>query len=102
MNREVSMIAAYQLALTKARKANPKVKLNSAEDIQLRKDAAIEAINDAEMMNGGLAAGAAPTISQNALGRVVFMYKRYGVSMLSLLDKLVKNLYKDKAKKPDV
>ena len=90
-NREVSMIAAYQLALEKARKANPNVKLNSAEDIQLRKDAAVEAINDAEMMNGGLAAGAAPTISQNALGRVVFMYKRYGVSMLSLLH----SLYKD-------
>jgi hypothetical protein len=90
-NREVSMIAAYQLALEKARKANPNVELNSAEDIQLRKDAAIEAINDAEMMNGGLAAGAAPTISQNALGRVVFMYKRYGVSMLSLLH----SLYKD-------
>ena len=91
MNREVSMIAAYQLALEKARKANPNVKRDSDEDIQLRKDAAIEAINDAEMMNGGLAAGAAPTISQNALGRVVFMYKRYGVSMLSLLH----SLYKD-------
>lgn len=90
-NREVSMIAAYQLALAKARKANPNVKRNSDEDIQLRKDAAVEAINDAEMMNGGLAAGAAPTISQNALGRVVFMYKRYGVSMLSLLH----SLYKD-------
>ena len=88
MNRETSLIAAYKLELARSRQRNPNIQRNSPEDIQLRKDAAVQAVNDAEMMNGGLSAGAAPILSQSSLGRVVFMYKRYGVSMLSLLHKL--------------
>ncbi len=88
MNRETSLVAAYKLELARSRQRNPNIQRNSPEDIQLRKDAAVQSVNDAEMMNGGLSAGAAPILSQSSLGRVVFMYKRYGVSMLSLLHKL--------------
>ena len=96
MNREVSMIAAFKLAMARARKENPDIDPKSTDPAmqaayaQMQKDAAIEAINDTEMMNGGLAAGATPQLAQNDIGRVVFMYKRYGVSMLSLLHKLAK------------
>jgi hypothetical protein len=80
--------------MARARKENPDIDPESTDSeiqaayAQMQKDAAIEAINDTEMMNGGLAAGATPQLAQNDVGRVVFMYKRYGVSMLSLLHKL--------------
>jgi hypothetical protein len=108
MNREVSMIAAFKLAMARARKENPDIKPESKEFktdpamqaayAQMQKDAAIEAINDTEMMNGGLAAGATPQLAQNDVGRVVFMYKRYGVSMLSLLHKLAKESLQGQSK----
>jgi hypothetical protein len=94
MNREVSLIAAYKLKLSALRGDNAasmaamSAKAKAEFDKSLREQAAVEAVNDAEMMNGGLAAGAAPELGQQNLGRIVFMYKRYGVSMLSLLDKL--------------
>lgn len=37
------------------------------------------------MINGGTAAASTPRIAQNGLGSVVFMYKRYGVSMYALM-----------------
>jgi hypothetical protein len=98
MNREVSLIAAFKLAMARARKKNPDIDPESAEYAQMQKDAAIEAINDTEMMNGGLAAGSTPQLAQNDLGRVVFMYKRYGVSMLSLLHKLAKESLQGQSK----
>ena len=81
VNREVTMIASYKLALDK---------MSAAEraDPMMRREAAAEAVKDAESMNGGLAANATPRLAQNDLGRVIFMYKKYGVTMLSLLHKL--------------
>ena len=81
VNREVTMIASYKLALdnmTAEQRADP----------MMRREAAAEAVKDAESMNGGLAANATPRLAQNDLGRVIFMYKKYGVTMLSLLHKL--------------
>ena len=75
------MIASYKLALdnmTAEQRADP----------MMRREAAAEAVKDAESMNGGLAANATPRLAQNSLGRVIFMYKKYGVTMLSLLHKL--------------
>ena len=81
INREVTMIASYKLALDQ---------MSAAEraDPMMRKQAAAQAVADAESMNGGLAANATPRLAQNDLGRVIFMYKKYGVTMLSLLHKL--------------
>ena len=83
VNREVSMGAAYKLGVDKFRKDN-----NREPTSEEKSALAVEAINDTEMMNGGLSAGAAPQLAQSGLGRVIFMYKRYGVSMLSLLHNL--------------
>ena len=83
INREVSMGAAYKLAVDKFRQDN-----NREPTSEEKSALAVESINDTEMMNGGLSAGAAPQLAQSGLGRVIFMYKRYGVSMLSLLHNL--------------
>lgn len=83
INREVSMGAAYKLAVDKFRQDN-----NREPTSEEKSALAVESINDTEMMNGGLSAGAAPQLAQSGLGRVIFMYKRYGVSMISLLHNL--------------
>jgi hypothetical protein len=81
VNREVTMIASYKLALDR-------MTAEQRADPMMRREAAAEAVKDAESMNGGLAANATPRLAQNDLGRVIFMYKKYGVTMLSLLHKL--------------
>jgi len=51
-------------------------------------EAANRAIYLTELTNGGIAAAAAPLIAQkSAIGRLAFMFKRYGVSMYYLLFK---------------
>jgi hypothetical protein len=88
VNREVAFTAAYNLEAdmldVEAAKANRLV--SDAE----YKQAAERAFYMVEMTNGGSASAASPKIMQNSIGSVVFMYKRYGVSMLSLLHKLTK------------
>ena len=75
MNRQIAMIAAYDLELGKMQKEGKAITPDSM------REAANTAIGLAELTNGGIAAAAAPRIAQNSLGRVMFMYKRYGVSM---------------------
>lgn len=81
MNRQVSMIAAYRLELDRMRKANGGKEL-TAQD---RTAAAEEAIRSAELLNGGASANSAPLLAKNSVGKMVFMYKRYGVSMYYML-----------------
>ena len=80
MNREVTMMAAYDLELAKLKKQG--VSTNEAEE-----RAAREAIRVAELTNGSIAAASAPRIAQSALGKLLFMYKRYGVSMYYMMFK---------------
>jgi hypothetical protein len=49
--------------------------------------AANQAIYTADLTNGSISAAAAPRISQNPLGKLLFMYKRYGVSMYYMMFK---------------
>ncbi len=72
-NRQVALVASYNLALKDGK--NPE-------------DAAKEAVYVVELTNGGTAAGSAPRIAQNDIGKVAFLFKRYGVSMYYLLGKL--------------
>ena len=79
-NRETSMAATYKLELDRIRAKEGRA-LTESE----MRDAAKHAIYITEMTNGGTAAAATPRIAHRGLGQVVFMYKRYGVSMYSLL-----------------
>jgi hypothetical protein len=106
MNREVTMIAAYDLELDRLKKPS-KADIDAIET--LRQDmsakegrdvttpeatqayAANKAIYIGELTNGGISAAAAPRIAQSSLGKVLFMYKRYGVSMYYMLFKTAKD-----------
>lgn len=82
MNRQVTMIAAYNLELAKMKKEGRTI------DDATMVEAANRAIYLTELTNGGIAAAAAPLIAQkSAIGRLAFMFKRYGVSMYYLLFK---------------
>jgi len=88
INREVAFTAAYNLEadILDAQAAKDNRTVSDAEYEQ----AAEKAFYMVEMTNGGSASAASPQIMQGSIGSVVFMYKRYGVSMLSLLHKLAK------------
>ena len=92
MNRQVSMVAAYELELARLKKEGKTGK--AAEE-----DAANYAIYTTKLTNGGTSSGSAPRIAQNDIGRVVFMFKRYGVSMYYMLFKTANELlrHEDKA-----
>jgi hypothetical protein len=85
MNRNVSAIAAYNLKLEDLLKGRP---VSSATEAEMAK-AADYAIEATELTNSGSMAETAPRISQSSLGSVVFMYKRFGVSMLYLQFKML-------------
>lgn len=81
INRQTSLFAAYYGALGKL---SSEERANSDNLIK----AAQEAVYDTETANGGMAAAAAPKLARNSVGAVVFMYKRYGVAMISMLTQL--------------
>jgi len=87
MNRQVALVTAYNLELGRMRKAN-KGKELTTED---RTAAAEESIRVSELLNGGASANSAPLLAKSSLGKIVFMYKRYGVSMYYMMFKTTKD-----------
>lgn len=85
MNRQVALVAAYKLELDQMRKGKKEL---TTED---RQAAAQEAIRLTELLNGGASANSAPLLAKNSLGKIVFMYKRYGVSMYYMLFKTTRD-----------
>jgi hypothetical protein len=81
MNRQVTMVAAYNLELDRMQKDGRKI------DEAAMTEAAENAIYMTEMTNGGTSAAAAPRLAQSGIGAVMFMFKRYGASMYYLLFK---------------
>jgi hypothetical protein len=81
MNRQVTMVAAYNLELDRMQKDGRKI------DEAAMTEAAETAIYMTEMTNGGTSAAAAPRLAQSGIGAVMFMFKRYGASMYYLLFK---------------
>jgi hypothetical protein len=76
-NRQVALIAAYDLELSKIKNPTAQDKVAAAKN----------AIYVSELTNGGTTATSAPRIAQGSVGRVLFMFKRYGASMYYLLAK---------------
>lgn len=91
MNRQVALVAAYELELQKLVGKGKDIKSATKEQME---QAANEAIYLTELTNGGVAAAAAPRLAQNALGKVMFMFKRYGVSMYYMMFKTAKEALK--------
>jgi hypothetical protein len=90
MNRNISGIAAYDLKLEQILNGRP-VSSATQKEMQDAADYAIEAI---ELTNSGSMAETAPRVSQSSIGSVLFMYKRFGVSMLYLQFRMLRQALK--------
>jgi hypothetical protein len=86
MNNQVTMMASYKLILDKMRGKD------GTTTPEQRQDAARQAITETELLIGGASAGSAPLLAKNSLGKVLFMYKRYGVSMYYMLFKTTRDM----------
>lgn len=98
MNREVTLAAVYELELNRLKDPNAKLEDGrTAKDLS-KQDKEIYAANRAiyltELTNGGVSATSTPRIAQNSIGRVLFMYKKYGAQMYYLMFKGVREAYK--------
>jgi hypothetical protein len=88
MTRQVAAAAAYKLELDKREAAK-----GSALTEDEMRAVAQQAIDRMVMLNGGASANSAPVIAKNGVGKVLMMYKRYGVAMYYYLFKTAKAMY---------
>jgi hypothetical protein len=77
MNRQTTMVSAYNLEVARLKKENNKSSLNATE---LEK-AANEAIRITQETNGGSFIETSPRLAQKGMLRVALMYKSYGLRM---------------------
>ena len=82
-NRQVSMVAFYQLELNKLRKGKKNAKLTEEQMIQAARDAVYAATET----NGGTFIETGAPIAKGNIGRVATMYKTYGFKMYFLFFK---------------
>lgn len=87
MNREVTLVATYNLELDRLKK-------QGITGPEAEAQAANTAIYTTELTNGGISAASAPRIAQNPIGKMFFMYKRYGISMYYMMFKTAKEALK--------
>lgn len=85
-NREVIAAAAYDLEYNRLTK-------KGMDSEQARALAADKAIYAATMTNGSVAAADAPRFAHNALGSIVMMYKRFGVTNTYMQYKMLAEAY---------
>ena len=100
MTRQVALAAAYRLKVDSMKRAKNNLSkadfkaLSAEEKANLKlseaeyREAAEFAVYEVELTNGGTAAASAPRLAQQGIGKVAFLYKRYGVQMMELLAKL--------------
>lgn len=96
MNRQVTAIAAYELELARMEsKPSPSEALLSKAEKKAK--AAHAAVYQAQLLNGSASMNTAPRLTQRGLGRVMFMYKNYGITVSTVLYKsamqLARNLH---------
>jgi len=85
LNRQVTLMASFNLALDSVTKGKP----NSASAAQIE-EAVQQAIYDTQQTNGGTFLETAPSIAREGVGRVAFMYKNYGLQMYYTMLKTAK------------
>jgi hypothetical protein len=95
VNRQVSLIAAYNLELDRLNSDKATKAEKALSQLEKEELSANNAIYTTEMTNGGIAAASAPRIAQSSLGKVLFMFKRYGVSMYYMLFKTAREALKN-------
>jgi hypothetical protein len=90
MNREVTLIAAFNLEMQRM-KTKPTTEERAMTPAQRERRAAENSIELTELTNGTMSAAAAPSLAQSGIGKVIFMFKRYGVSMYYMLFKTTRD-----------
>jgi hypothetical protein len=95
MNRQVTLVASYNLELDRMAKEQ-KIDIDALTSAE-RTAAAEEAVRLAELLNGGASAGSAPLLAKNSIGKVIFMYKRYGASMYYMMYRTAKEAMKSES-----
>ena len=86
LNRQVALVATYNLELERMN-TNPTARERGLSLAEKQELAADEALYRAQEMNGGAALANAPRIAQVPVGRVMLMYKSYGIQMYYTLAK---------------
>jgi hypothetical protein len=112
MNREITLLATYNLEMERLKKPTKEdiAKIDSIqEEMNAEKEdgapnvtraeatqayAARQAVPVTELLNNGTAAAAAPRIAQSSFGKIIYMYKSYGISMYYMMFKAAKEAYK--------
>ena len=87
-NRQNVLIAAYDLELNSLRKKGKTVDRNA------KIKAAENAIYTTELINSGAIATMAPRYAQRNIGKIAFLFKRYGISMYYMLAILTQGTFK--------
>jgi hypothetical protein len=95
MNRQVTLVASYNLELDRMAKEQ-KIDIDALTSAE-RTAAAEEAVRLTELLNGGASAGSAPLLAKNSIGKVIFMYKRYGASMYYMMYRTAKEAMKSES-----
>ena len=86
-NRQVTMLAAYKLELTRLAKEQPNLSAGKRSEL-----AAQNALYEAQQLNGGSVLETAPRFAQKGVGRVALMYKTYGIQMYYTMLKSAKTM----------
>jgi hypothetical protein len=94
MNRQITLVATYKLELARLNSNKATADEKKLTDEQKQQAAAKEALYVTELTNGGTAAAAGPRIAQSGIGKVMFMFKRYGVSMYYMQFKMAREALK--------
>jgi hypothetical protein len=90
-NRQVALVAAYNLELARLRN-KPKDAERGLSEAEQRTRAAERAVYQATETGGGATLAAAPRFAQKGIGRVALMYKNFGLSLFYMQMKLLKQL----------
>jgi hypothetical protein len=98
VNRQVSMVAAYNLEMARLQSSKATAEEKAMSFAQKEEFAANQAIHISEMTQGGTSAASAPRIAQGTVGRVMFMFKRYGINMMYLQVRMLKDALRSQDK----
>jgi hypothetical protein len=90
LNRQTTLVAAYQLELNRLNKEQPNLSKDVRENM-----AADAAIYNTLELNTGATLETAPRIAQQGLGRVAMMYKTYGLRMYYTMFKTAGKVLED-------
>ena len=88
-NRQVSLMASYQMELDRLRK-NPTAAEKSMTDAQKQEQAAEKAAYMTAEMHGTHTLSTAPRYAQSGLGRIAMMFKSYGLNIAYMQFKMLK------------